>query len=81
MKICEEPRFVEVFKMIRGFCLKWTGSCRNKNKVTSFSTKNTNFGKKALIEMQSNCSESYSRWNFSISSLDLELVKKKTNVS
>ena len=22
MKICEEPQFVEIFKMIRGFCLK-----------------------------------------------------------
>ena len=24
MKICEEPLFVEIFKMIRGFFLKWT---------------------------------------------------------
>ena len=24
MKICEKPRFVKIFKMIRGFCLKWT---------------------------------------------------------
>ena len=35
-----------------------------------------NFGK-ALIKIESNCLESYSRWNFSISSLDLELVPKK----
>ena len=45
MKISEEPRFVEIFRMIRGFFLKWTGSCRNRSKVTSFSTKNMNFGK------------------------------------
>ena len=45
MKIREKPRFVEIFKMIRGFFLKWTGSCRNRSKVTSFSTSNTNFGK------------------------------------
>ena len=50
MKFCEEPWFVEIFKMISGFCLKWTGSCRNRSKVISFSTYNTNFGK-ALIEM------------------------------
>ena len=36
---------MEIFKMIRGFCLKWTGSCRKRSKVTSFSTENTNFGK------------------------------------
>ena len=45
MKTCEEPRFVEIIKMIRGFFLKWTGSCRNRSKVTSFSTWNMNFGK------------------------------------
>ena len=45
MKNCEEPLFVEIFKMISGFFLKCTGSCRNRSKVTSFSTKNTNFGK------------------------------------
>ena len=38
MKICEEPWFVEIFKMIRGVFLKWTGSCGNRSKVTSFST-------------------------------------------
>ena len=53
----EEPRFVEIFKMIRGFCLEWTGSCKNRSKVTSSSTWITNFGK-ALIEMQNNCLES-----------------------
>ena len=31
MKICEEPRFVEIFKMISGFFLKWTVSCRNRS--------------------------------------------------
>ena len=35
-----------------------------------------NFGK-ALIKIQNNCLESYSRWNFLIFSLDLELVPKK----
>ena len=35
MKISEEPLFVEIFKMIRGFFLKWTGSCLNGSKVTS----------------------------------------------
>ena len=34
MKNCEEPLFVEIFKMIRGFFLKWTGSCRNRSKVS-----------------------------------------------
>ena len=27
---------VKIFKMIRGFCLKWTGSCRNRRKERSF---------------------------------------------
>ena len=36
MKNSEEPLFVEIFKMIRGFFLKCTGSCRNRSKVTSF---------------------------------------------
>ena len=45
MKFCEEPRFAEIFKMVSGFCLKWTGSCQNRSKVSSFSTKNTNSGK------------------------------------
>ena len=35
MKLCEEPLFVEIFKMIRGFFLKWTGSCRNIWKKSS----------------------------------------------
>ena len=64
MKIYEDPWFVEIFKMIREFFVKWTGSCRNR------------ILEKALIKICSNCLESYSRWNFSISSLDLELVKK-----
>ena len=25
MKFCEEHWFVEIFKMVEGFCLKWTG--------------------------------------------------------
>ena len=29
MKFSKEPWFMEIFKMIRGFCVKWTGSCRN----------------------------------------------------
>ena len=45
MKFCEEPRIMEIFEIIRGFCLKWTGRCRNRTKVTSFSTQNRNFGK------------------------------------
>ena len=36
MKICEEPRFVEIFKMIRGFFLKWTGSCRTCGNTQEF---------------------------------------------
>ena len=49
MKFCEEPWFMEIFKMIRGFCLKRSGSCQNRGKATSFSTQNTNL-EKALTE-------------------------------
>ena len=38
MKICEKPRFVESSKWSDDFFLKWTGSCQNRSKVTSFST-------------------------------------------
>ena len=52
MKICEEPRFVEIFKMIKGFCLKWTGSCRNRSKVTSSQLRiRIGILEKALTEM------------------------------
>ena len=43
MNVCEEPRFVEIFKMIGGFFLKWTGSCRNGSKVTSFLEKHIKY--------------------------------------
>ena len=36
---------MEILKIFRRFCLSWTGSCRNRSKVISFSTNNTNFGK------------------------------------
>ena len=32
MKICEELQFVEIFEMIREFCLKWVGSCQHRSK-------------------------------------------------
>ena len=38
MKICEEPRFVEIFVMIRGFYSKVDWKLSNGSKVTSFST-------------------------------------------
>ena len=38
--------------MIRGFCLKWTGSCQNRSKVTNFSSKNTNFGKSSDLNVK-----------------------------
>ena len=34
----QNDQIMEIFKMIKGFCLKWTGSCRNRSKVISFST-------------------------------------------
>ena len=45
MEFCEELQFVEIFKMIRGFCLRWIVSCQNRSKATCSLTQNVNFGK------------------------------------
>ena len=54
---------MKIFKTFRGFCLKWTGSCRNISKVTNFSTENTNFGKSSDQNVNQRL-ETRSRWNF-----------------
>ena len=76
MKFRQEPWFMEIFKMIRGFCLTWIGSCQNRSKVTSFSTQNTIFGKSSDYNVIQLLRSSFVL-EFFISSFDLELVPKK----
>ena len=58
---------MEIFIMIRGFCLKWTGSCRSRSKVASLLSSDQNV--KQLLQ-------NLFAFEFFYFLLDLELVKK-----
>ena len=67
--------------MIRGFFPQVDWKLSKKKQGNRFLNLEYEFWKEKLIKMKSNCLESRSRWEFSISSLDLELVPKKTDFS